>query len=85
MTCDAGSPRRLAARFAAPVALFHGTLDLNVAVRHSQDMAKALKAAGKSVIYREYDDLQRGPGDSAVRASILADIGQFPGTASESK
>ena len=78
---DAGSPRRHADRFAAPVALFHGTLDLNVAVRHSQDMAKALRSAGKSVIYREYKDLQHGLDDSTVRASMLADIGQFLGTA----
>lgn len=74
---EAGSPRRQASRFAAPVALFHGTLDLNVDVRHSRDMAKALKAAGKSVIYREYKDLQHDLGDSAVRAGMLAEIGQF--------
>lgn len=82
---DAGSPRRHADRFAAPVALFHGTLDLNVAVRHSQDMAKALKSEGKSVMYREYKDLQHGLDDSTVRASMLADIGQFLETALESK
>jgi dipeptidyl aminopeptidase/acylaminoacyl peptidase len=82
---DAGSPRRHADRFAAPVALFHGTLDLNVAVRHSQDMAKALKSAGKSVMYREYKDLQHGLDDSSVRASMLADIGKFLDTSMESK
>jgi dienelactone hydrolase len=82
---ETGSPRRQAARFQAPVALYHGTLDLNVAVRHSQDMAKALKAAGKKVAYREYKDLQHDLGDSAVRAAMLADIGQFLATAMPAK
>lgn len=74
---DAGSPRRHAERFAAPVALFHGTRDLNVDVRHSQGMEKALKSAGKPVIYREYEDLQHGLDDSTVRAQMLQDIGRF--------
>jgi dipeptidyl aminopeptidase/acylaminoacyl peptidase len=74
---DAGSPRRHAERFAAPVALFHGTRDLNVDVRHSQGMEKALKSAGKPVIYREYEELQHDLGDSTVRAQMLQDIGRF--------
>lgn len=82
---ETGSPRRQAARFAAPVALYHGTRDLNVDVRHSQDMAKALSSAGKSVVYREYKDLQHDLGDSAVRTAMLADIGQFLETAMAGK
>ena len=74
---SAGSPRRHADRFAAPVALFHGTRDLNVDVRHSQAMEKALKAAGKPVIYREYPDLQHDLGDSNVRMGMLQEIGGF--------
>lgn len=74
---EAGSPRRHADKFAAPVALFHGTLDLNVDVRHSQGMEKALKSAGKPVLYREYPDLQHDLGDSSVRAKMLQEIGQF--------
>ena len=73
----AGSPRRHADRFAAPVALFHGTLDLNVEVRHSQAMARALEQAGKTVLYREYPDLQHSLSDSKVRSEMLADIGRF--------
>jgi acetyl esterase/lipase len=73
----AGSPRRHAARFAAPVALFHGTRDLNVDVRHAQAMERALKDAGKRVLYREYPDLQHGLDDSTVRSAMLADIGRF--------
>lgn len=73
----AGSPRRHAEKFVAPVALFHGTRDLNVDVRHAQAMEKALKEAGKQVIYHEYEDLQHGLGDSAARADMLATIGRF--------
>lgn len=73
----AGSPRRHADRFAAPVALFHGTRDLNVDVRHTQAMERALKAAGKPVIYREYEDLQHGLEDTAARIDMLATIGRF--------
>jgi len=73
----AGSPRRQAEKFAVPVALFHGTRDLNVDVRHSRGMAAALKSAGKQVIYREYPDLQHDLGDSTVRAQMLQDIGKF--------
>ena len=74
---DAGSPRRHADRFAAPVALFHGTRDLNVDVRHAQAMEKALKAAGKQVVYHEYEDLQHSLEDSSARTDMLATIGRF--------
>lgn len=74
---EAGSPRRHADKFAAPVALFHGTRDLNVDVRHARAMEKALKDAGKPVIYHEYEDLQHGLGDSKARADMLATIGRF--------
>ncbi|WP_296716771.1 S9 family peptidase [Erythrobacter sp.] len=74
---DAGSPRRHPEKFAAPVALFHGTRDLNVDVRHARAMEKALKDAGKPVIYHEYEDLQHGLGDSKARADMLATIGRF--------
>ncbi len=48
-------------------------------------MAKALSSAGKSVVYREYKDLQHDLGDSAVRTAMLADIGQFLETAMAGK
>lgn len=75
----AGSPRRHADRFAAPVLLFHGTRDLNVTVRQSREMEEALKAAGKKVTYREFPDLQHGLDDSNVRVEMLTSIGQFLG------
>lgn len=74
---EAGSPRRHAAKFAAPVALFHGTRDLNVDVRHARAMEKALKGAGKPVIYREYEDLQHGLEDTSARVDMLTTIGAF--------
>jgi acetyl esterase/lipase len=74
---EAGSPRRHADRFAAPVALFHGTRDLNVDVRHARAMEKALKGAGKSVIYHEYEDLQHGLDDTLARIDMLTTIGTF--------
>ena len=74
---EAGSPRRHAAKFAAPVALFHGTRDLNVDVRHARAMEKALKGAGKPVLYREYEDLQHGLEDTTARVDMLTTIGAF--------
>ncbi|AOL94763.1 alpha/beta hydrolase family protein [Porphyrobacter sp. LM 6] len=74
---EAGSPRRHADKFAAPVVLFHGTLDINVEVRHSRGMESALRGAGKQVLYREYPDLQHDLGDSKVRVDMLTDIGRF--------
>lgn len=73
----AGSPRRHADKFTAPVALFHGSLDVNVDVRHSRAMANALKDQDKSVIYSEYDGLQHDLGDSAVRAEMLEKVDAF--------
>jgi len=77
----AGSPRRHADRFVAPVALYHGTRDLNVDVRHARAMDKALKDAGKTVFYREYQDLQHGLADTTARIDMLTSIGQFLDTA----
>jgi dipeptidyl aminopeptidase/acylaminoacyl peptidase len=74
---EAGSPRRHAEKFAAPVALFHGTRDLNVDVRHARGMEKALKGAGKPVIYHEYEDLQHGLEDTTARIDMLTTIGSF--------
>ena len=73
----AGSPLQHAERFAAPVALFHATRDLNVDVRHSRAMADRLEDAGKRVTYTEYDDLQHDLGDSKVRAEMLTAIDDF--------
>lgn len=73
----AGSPRRHAEKFAAPVALFHGTFDANVEVRHSKEMEDALKDAGKQVNYTEFEGLQHGLGDSNARTQMLGSIDTF--------
>ena len=72
-----GSPARHAEKFKAPVALFHGDLDLNVAVFQSKNMADALKSAGKSVDLTLYPKLDHGLEDSAVRADMLAKSDAF--------
>ncbi|GMN01572.1 alpha/beta hydrolase family protein [Erythrobacter sp. MTPC3] len=73
----AGSPKRHAEKFRAPVALFHGTLDVNVDVRHSQIMADALEDKGKTVTYTEFEDLQHGLDDSRARVEMLGEIQSF--------
>lgn len=73
----AGSPQRHADRFAAPVALFHGTKDLNVNVRHSRKMADSLRDVGKPVTYVEFKDLQHDLGDNKARIEMLEAIDAF--------
>lgn len=73
----AGSPRRHADQFLAPVALFHGTRDLNVSVSHSRAMEDALQDAGKQVRYVEFEDLQHGLRDSRARYEMLREIDDF--------
>ena len=73
----AGSPARHASSFQAPVMLFHGTLDQNVAVGHSRMMADRLKDARKTVDYVEFDDLDHGLTDSKARSDMLQQIDTF--------
>ncbi len=72
-----GSPARNVARFKAPVMLFHGDLDLNVAVFQSRHMADQLKSAGKFVDMTIYPKLDHGLHDSAARADMLTKSGAF--------
>jgi len=74
---DAGSPRQHAENFEAPVILFHGTRDINVDVRHSQQMADALEDEGKQVTYVEFEDLQHSLNDSRARVEMLGAIDSF--------
>ncbi|WP_454599271.1 alpha/beta hydrolase family protein [Qipengyuania sp. SM2507] len=73
----AGSPAKHAGSFQAPVMLFHGTLDQNVAVGHSRMMADRLKDARKTVEYVEFDDLDHGLNDSKARSDMLQKIDTF--------
>jgi len=55
---DSISPARLAARADAPILLIHGTDDSVVPIEQSQEMARALQAAGKpvEVLYTKDED-----------------------------
>jgi len=72
-----GSPLRRAAAIQAPVLIVHGDLDANVAIRHSDKMAAALRAAGKQVEYLQYKGLDHQLRDSTVRTEMLTKIGQL--------
>jgi dipeptidyl aminopeptidase/acylaminoacyl peptidase len=74
---QAGSPARHADRFQAPVLLFHGDLDQNVAIGESRLMKDQLEDAGKSVQLIEFDGLDHYLDDSNVRARLLATADTF--------
>jgi acetyl esterase/lipase len=74
---EQGSPARHAEAFKAPVLLFHGTLDRNVAIRESRLMADKLKDAGKSVALVEFDKLDHQLDDSEARAQMLRRSDEF--------
>lgn len=74
---SAGSPAQHAAAFEAPVLLFHGDADLNVAVGHSRLMNDRLRAAGKQVTYVEFRELDHGLDTSEARTRLLSDSDRF--------
>ena len=55
--------------------LFHGDLDINVDIGHSEKMNSALKKAGKTVTFTRYPDLDHSLDDSNARADMLVKIG----------
>jgi len=71
------SPVRHASAFKAPVLLFHGEQDLNVVLSDSQDMDKALRAAGKQTRLVTYPGLDHQLLDSAARADLLGQSDAF--------
>jgi dipeptidyl aminopeptidase/acylaminoacyl peptidase len=76
-TIEHGSPLKRASEIRAPVLLFHGNEDLNVAVDHSRKMTNALKRARKSVEYIEYDDVKHSIYHNDYRIDMLDRIGSF--------
>ena len=74
---SAGSPLRNVGAITSPLMLFHGDVDQNVDVDHSRKMASALKDAGKTVEYVEYEDLTHGIRDNDKRADMLRDADRF--------
>jgi dipeptidyl aminopeptidase/acylaminoacyl peptidase len=69
---EAGSPSRQANRIEAPVLLFHGDMDLNVAIAQSQKMDGALKKAGKRSELVVFQGLDHALKDSDARALMLS-------------
>ncbi|MBO9498484.1 MAG: S9 family peptidase [Novosphingobium sp.] len=74
---EEGSPARNAKAFAAPVLLFHGTLDQNVPVEQSRLMKQRLEDAGKQVTYVEFDGRSHQLADASARTQMLTDIDRF--------
>ncbi|SMF61280.1 S9 family peptidase [Allosphingosinicella indica] len=72
-----GSPLRNVAAIKAPVLMFHGDQDRNVAIDQSDKMQAALKAAGKKSELVRYRDLEHSLVDSQVRVQMLEKIGVF--------
>ncbi len=76
-TAQEGSPARHADRYAAPVLLFHGDRDQNVAIAESRLMASRLKGAGKPVQLVEYKGLDHQLEDDAARTDLLDKADSF--------
>lgn len=72
-----GSPARHAARFKAPVLMFHGSKDINVNVDESKLMDKQLRGAGKKSQLIVYPLIDHQLGDSQVRIDMLTRADAF--------
>ncbi len=72
-----GSPLQNAARIKAPVLLVHGDMDINVASRHSVEMAQALQKAGTPVEFVRHKELDHFLDDSNARVDMLNRVGQL--------
>jgi len=72
-----GSPLRRAAEIKAPVLLFHGDLDGNVNIAHSDKMVAALRSAGDQAELVRFQGLDHQLDDSDARTQMLMKIGTF--------
>ena len=70
-----GSPLRNVAKIQVPVLMFHGDMDINVGISHSEKMESALRNAGRKVELIRYRDLDHQIDDSNARADMLNRIG----------
>jgi dipeptidyl aminopeptidase/acylaminoacyl peptidase len=68
---EEGSPARHADRFKAPVLIFHGGKDRDVAIDESRAMDAALRQAGKQSELVVYEKLDHGLLDGESRADLL--------------
>lgn len=72
-----GSPAQNAARFKAPVLLFHGTMDQNVGSGESDLMADRLQSQGKPVTYVEFKGLDHSLSSKKARTQVLSQSDTF--------
>lgn len=72
-----GSPAQNVDKIKAPVMLFHGDYDRNVAIEHSNLMNRKLKAAGKQVTYIKYENLAHSLRNSQARKDMLEKSAAF--------
>lgn len=68
---EEGSPARHAAKFKAPVLMFHGDIDLNVDVKEAQFMHRKLREAGKKTELIVYPKIDHQLRDTTVRMDML--------------
>jgi dipeptidyl aminopeptidase/acylaminoacyl peptidase len=72
-----GSPLRRAADIKVPVLLFHGDIDGNVNIAHSQKMVAALRSAGDQAELVQFHGLDHQLDDSDARTQMLTKMGAF--------
>jgi len=72
-----GSPLRRASEIKAPVLLFHGDLDGNVDIEHSNKMIAALRSVGDRAELVRFPGLDHQLDDSDARTQMLTRIGEF--------
>jgi dipeptidyl aminopeptidase/acylaminoacyl peptidase len=73
----ATSPRRLAQQIQAPVLLVHGTLDRSVPFDQSEEMADALKSAGKRHRFVRQEDGDHHLSNQAHRTEFFRELEAF--------
>ena len=76
-TLDPISPAHFASRASGPVLLIHGKDDTRVPITQSQQMASALKSAGKTVEYVELDKEDHFLSHEATRTAMLKATADF--------
>ena len=76
-TRDGGAPDQRAAEIQAPVLLFHGDMDVNVPIEHSENMQKALRRAKKEVQFVAYEGADHNIESERQRIDMLQRIGDF--------
>jgi dipeptidyl aminopeptidase/acylaminoacyl peptidase len=72
-----GSPAQNASAIRAPVLLFHGDKDQNVAVAQSRLMADRLRDADRQVTYVEFPDLDHDLAAPQARTRVLTESDAF--------